>query len=174
MVLEASGGCCESIIDGLESPEGCREAICVLLQLNIVGFGISRKLSWSNYWLFEFSRMLLWNHLRTFRTKYWWFWKLQEAAAYPLLMVWNFQEVAVKQFAYFYNEILMVLEVSGGCCESIIDGLESPGGCCEPIYKHWNIDGFGSFRTLLWIQCWWFGISRRLLWSHLRIFQMKY
>ena len=31
MVLEASGGCCESIIDGLESPGGCREAIYTLL-----------------------------------------------------------------------------------------------------------------------------------------------
>ena len=32
MVLEASGGCCESIIDGLESPRRCCEAICILLQ----------------------------------------------------------------------------------------------------------------------------------------------
>ena len=32
MVLEASGGCCESTIDGLESPAGCCEAICILLQ----------------------------------------------------------------------------------------------------------------------------------------------
>ena len=31
-VLEASGGCCESIIDGLESRGGCCEAICTLLQ----------------------------------------------------------------------------------------------------------------------------------------------
>ena len=29
---EASGGCCESIIDGLESPRGCCEAIYTLLQ----------------------------------------------------------------------------------------------------------------------------------------------
>ena len=28
MVLESAGGCCESIINGLESPEGCREDIC--------------------------------------------------------------------------------------------------------------------------------------------------
>ena len=32
MVLEASGGCCESIIDGLESRGGCCEAIYALLQ----------------------------------------------------------------------------------------------------------------------------------------------
>ena len=44
MVLEASGGCCESIIDGLESPGSCREAICKLFQFNIDGFGISTKL----------------------------------------------------------------------------------------------------------------------------------
>ena len=31
MVLEASGSCCESIIDGLESRGGCREAIYTLL-----------------------------------------------------------------------------------------------------------------------------------------------
>ena len=32
MVLEASGGCCESSIDGFESPGGCGEAIYTLLQ----------------------------------------------------------------------------------------------------------------------------------------------
>ena len=35
MVLEASGRCCESIIDGWESRGGCREAICPLFQFNI-------------------------------------------------------------------------------------------------------------------------------------------
>ena len=44
MVLEASGGCYESIIDGLESPGGCCEAICTLLHLNIYGFGSFRRL----------------------------------------------------------------------------------------------------------------------------------
>ena len=44
MVLEASGRCCESIIDGWESRGGCREAICALFQFNIDGFGISRRL----------------------------------------------------------------------------------------------------------------------------------
>ena len=44
MVLEASGGCCESIIDGLESPGSCRETICKLFQFNIDGFGRSTKL----------------------------------------------------------------------------------------------------------------------------------
>ena len=29
MVLEASGGCCESFIDGLESPRSCCEAILI-------------------------------------------------------------------------------------------------------------------------------------------------
>ena len=38
MVLEASGSCCECIIDGLKSPGGCREAIYTLLQINIYGF----------------------------------------------------------------------------------------------------------------------------------------
>ena len=32
MFLEASGGCCESIIDDLESPRSCSEAIYTLLQ----------------------------------------------------------------------------------------------------------------------------------------------
>ena len=32
MCLEASGGCCESIIDGLESPGSCRDAIYIILQ----------------------------------------------------------------------------------------------------------------------------------------------
>ena len=34
--------------------------------------------------------------------------------------------------------------------------------------------GFGGYRMLLWINYWWFGISRRLLWSHLRTFTVKY
>ena len=32
MVLEASGSCCESSIDGSESPRGCCAAICTLLK----------------------------------------------------------------------------------------------------------------------------------------------
>ena len=44
MVLEASGRCCESILDGWKSGGGCREAICALVKFNIDGFGISRKL----------------------------------------------------------------------------------------------------------------------------------
>ena len=40
--------------------------------------------------------------------------------------------------------------------------LDSPGGCCEAIcaFCLWNINGFG--------------FSRRLLWSHLLIFLLKY
>ena len=49
MVLEASGRCCESIIDGWESRGGCREAICALFQFNIDGFGISRRLLLIHY-----------------------------------------------------------------------------------------------------------------------------
>ena len=44
MVLGASSGCCESIIDGLESRGGCREAIYTLLQWHINGFGSFRRL----------------------------------------------------------------------------------------------------------------------------------
>ena len=44
IVFEASGGCCESIIDGLESRGSCCEPICILLQININGFGSFRKL----------------------------------------------------------------------------------------------------------------------------------
>ena len=44
MFLEASGGCCESIIDGLESRGGCCEAIHILLHRNINGFGNFRTL----------------------------------------------------------------------------------------------------------------------------------
>ena len=43
-VLEASGGCCESIIDGLECLGSCCEAIYKLLQSNISGFGSFRGL----------------------------------------------------------------------------------------------------------------------------------
>ena len=44
MVLESAGGCCESIINVLESPEGCREDICTFFKCNINGFGISKRL----------------------------------------------------------------------------------------------------------------------------------
>ena len=44
VVLETLGGCCESIIDGLESPGVCCEAICILLQRSIDGFGSFRRL----------------------------------------------------------------------------------------------------------------------------------
>ena len=43
-VLEASGGCCEYMIDGLESQGGCCEAICTLVQRNINGFESVRRL----------------------------------------------------------------------------------------------------------------------------------
>ena len=33
MVLESAGGCCESIINVLESPEGSREDICMFFLL---------------------------------------------------------------------------------------------------------------------------------------------
>ena len=42
--VEASGSCYECIIDGLESRGDCCEAICVLLQRNINGFGSFRRL----------------------------------------------------------------------------------------------------------------------------------
>ena len=115
------------------------------------------------------------SNLITFTIKFW-FWKLPESAANQLLMVWNLYKVAVKQFTRFYNEIWMVLEASGICCESIIDGLESRGGCCESISAllHWNINGFWNFRRLLRVQYWWYGISKRLLWSHLRTFTIEY
>ena len=44
MVLESAGGCYESIINVLESPEGCCEDICTFCFGNINGFGISRRL----------------------------------------------------------------------------------------------------------------------------------
>ena len=44
MVLESAGGCCESIINVLAYPEGCGEHICTFFNLNINGFGISRRL----------------------------------------------------------------------------------------------------------------------------------
>ena len=74
------------------------------------------------------------------------------------------------------TEILMVIESLGRRCEALIHGLESPVGCCDASYKRflWNIGGRGSFRKLLWMHCWWFGISRRLLWSYLRTFAKKY
>ena len=44
MVWESAGGCCESSINVLESPEGCCEDICMFCFGNINGFGISRRL----------------------------------------------------------------------------------------------------------------------------------
>ena len=44
MVLESAGGCCESIINVLEYPEGCGEHICTFFHQNINVFGISRRL----------------------------------------------------------------------------------------------------------------------------------
>ena len=43
MVLDASGGCCESIIDSLESRGGCCETFCILLQRSILSFGSFRR-----------------------------------------------------------------------------------------------------------------------------------
>ena len=73
------------------------------------------------------------------------------AAVNPYVASEQSPGVAVKPFTYVYFEICMVLEASGGCCESIIYGLESRGGCSEAIYKllNRNINGFGSFQTLL-------------------------
>ena len=192
MVLEASGSCCESIIDGLECPRGCCEAICALLQWNIDGFGISRKVSWSHDWWFGFSRRLLWSHLHTFPNEILMFWNLWKVAgkflgnrwgAIYACFQWNIyvfespgciREAAVTPFTNCYNEIFIVLEASGSCCESI-DGLESPGGCCEAISMllHRNIHGFGSIWRFLWIHYWWFEISKKLLWSHLQTFTIK-
>ena len=57
-----------------------------------------------------------------------------------------------------------------------IDDLEFPRGCCEAmcILFLWNIYGLGISRKLLGNQCWWFGISRKLLWTNLHTFLMKY
>ena len=44
IVLEASGCCCESIIDSLESQGICCEAICALLPRTMYGFGTFRSL----------------------------------------------------------------------------------------------------------------------------------
>ena len=38
MVLESAGGCCESIINVLESPEGCREDICTFFPMKYQWF----------------------------------------------------------------------------------------------------------------------------------------
>ena len=63
MFLEASGGCCGSSIDGLESPRCCGEDICILLQWNINSFVVSRKLLWIHSWWFGISKMLRRNNL---------------------------------------------------------------------------------------------------------------
>ena len=44
MLLEASGGCCAAMIDGLESLGGCSETIHALLQDTKYGFGSFGKL----------------------------------------------------------------------------------------------------------------------------------
>ena len=51
---------------------------------------------------------------------------------------------------------------------------QSTGCCREDIYKvlQRNIIVFGSLRTLLWIHCWWCGISRNLLWSHVHCYKV--
>ena len=157
----------------LDSPGSCCETICIFFKWNIYGFGFSRRLLWSHDW---------------------WCWILQEAAVKPfanvsneILMVLDSPgsccEAMIDGFGFseklswshlhlFCNDIFMVLVSSRGCCEAMIDGLESRGGCRAAIYKllHRNINGFGSFRTLLWIHYWWLGISRRLLWRHLHVF----
>ena len=99
MVLEASAGCCESIIDCLESPGGCCEAICIVLQWNIYDFGILKKLSWSHDWWCGFSRRLLWKHLYTLPMKYWCFEIYGKSLG-------SFREAAVEPFTHCSNEIL--------------------------------------------------------------------
>ena len=65
--------------------------------------------------------------------------------------------------------------------------LEASGSCVNPLLMAWNLQELavkpfthfyneifmfvGSFRRLLWIHYWWFGISKKLLWTHLHTFQ---
>ena len=44
MVLQSPGSCREAMIDGLDSPGNCCEAICAIFKRNIDGFGSFRKL----------------------------------------------------------------------------------------------------------------------------------
>ena len=140
------------------------------------GFASFRRLLWIYYLWFEISRCLRWRYLhtlqqhidgsRSFRGLLWilsWWCRISEALLWSHLRTLN-------------KKIVMVLEASGGCCESIIDGLESPKSCCEAICTllQRTSNGFESFRGLLRIHYWWFKISKKLLWSHLRIFTNKY
>ena len=59
MVLESAGGCCESIINVLEYPEGCGENICTFFPL---------KYQW------------FWNHQEAAVNQLLMFWNLQKAA----------------------------------------------------------------------------------------------
>ena len=130
MVLESPGSCREAMIDGLDSPGCCGDAI---------------------YKLFQMKYQRFWNKQEAAVNPLLMVWDLQEVAVKPftnfsneILMVFNSQEVAVKPFAHFSNEISMVLESAGGCCESIFNVLESPEGCCEGIctFCLGNINGF--------------------------------
>ena len=121
MVLEPPGGCCKSIIGGLESQR-------TLLWSHLHVFTIKYRWFWScqavavnslfdglesrggccapictffqwNIFGFGIARRLQWIHH---------------------LMVWNLEEVVVQPFAHFSNEISLVVEPPGGCNESII------------------------------------------------------
>ena len=45
MVLESAGGCCESIINVLEYPEGCGEDICICFPLKYQWFWNQQEVS---------------------------------------------------------------------------------------------------------------------------------
>ena len=93
MVLESPGSCREAMIDGLDSPGCCCEAIYALFQMKYQWF-------WNQQEVGVNPLLMVWN--------------LQEVVVKPfahfsveILMVLNFQEVAVKPFANFSNEVFI-------------------------------------------------------------------
>ena len=98
MVLEASGGCCESIIDGLEFGGGCYETICALLQLNIKCFSKPQAAAVN-------PLLMVWN--------------LEEVAVKPFEHFYN--EILMVSVASggCCESIIDGLESRGGCCEAI-------------------------------------------------------
>ena len=161
MVSKASGGCCESIIDCLESGRGCCETHLHNFTINIYSFGSFRRLLLVHHWWIEISRMFVWNHLYTFTKK---------------MMV-------VEASGGCYESIINGLESPGGCCEAICTLLtihiESFTNYGRLLWIHYWWFGISwklprSHLHTFTMKYLWIWISRRLLWSHWHNWLMKF
>ena len=97
MVLEASGGCCESIIDGLECPRGCCEAICTFA---------------NKYSLFGKLQKAAVNPLFVV-------WNLEDVAVKPFAHFYNEILMVLESPGGCCEAIMVGLGSPGSCCEAI-------------------------------------------------------